>query len=61
MIVLLTKDFDWIKIVQLAAKVLLSEKDAAHIDAQIRPQGSQIGLYRTDARTQCDCEDPVFE
>jgi hypothetical protein len=41
MVVLLSKDFDRIKIVQLAAKVLLSEKDAAHIDARKLLQGSQ--------------------
>jgi hypothetical protein len=57
MAVLLTKDFDWIKIFQLAAKVLLAEKDVAHIDARIWPEGSQIGLYRTRIHSQFDEQD----
>jgi hypothetical protein len=46
-VVLLSKDFDRIKVAQLTRNAFV-RKDAAHIDARIQPEGSQSGLYRKD-------------
>ena len=45
-VVLLSKDFDRIKVVQLAAKRFGQKKMPHIIDARIHAQGSQFGLYR---------------